>query len=248
MAAYLVLGTQDAEMMDRIGQNENGEWQSNMAYGALVARVLPDWLLGFFAAVVVGSILSTFNSVLNSAATLFSLDVFKKYIAPSASTKTVVRSGQICSLLVGIFAVVAAPMVFHGQSGVFDFFQGLNGVYFIPLLAIIMYGMFDRSADGTSALITLIVGLALMVAGTFFTGGDEGWLKFIFGRGYHYMGAVFASLLVLQFVLKTAGMKLSQPWVQEDVKAVDLTPWKPAPIVGGLLVVFALAIYIYFAQ
>ena len=62
------------------------------------------------------------------------------------------------------------------------------------------------------------------------------------------MGVVFASLLVLQFILKSAGLKRDEPWVQEDVQAVDLTPWKPAPVVGGLLVVFALAIYIYFAQ
>ncbi len=244
VAAYLVIGAQDSEMMEKVGQGEDGAWKANLAYGALVSRVLPEWLLGFFAAVVVGSILSTFNSVLNSAATLFSLDVFKKYISPNASTTTVVRSGQVCSLVVGIFAVVAAPMVFYGRDGVFDFFQGLNGVYFIPLLAIIMYGMFDRTANGTSALITLLVGLAFMVAGTFF---GDGWVNEIFFRNYHYMGAVFVGLLILQFVLCSSGMRRPEPWVQEDVQAVDLTPWKPAPIVGGLLTAFAIGIYVYFA-
>ena len=246
IAAYLVIGAEDPAMVEKVGKNDKGDWQSNMAYGALVARVLPEWLLGFFAAVVVGSILSTFNSVLNSAATLFSLDVYKKYIAPNASTKMVVRSGQICSLLVGIFAVIAAPLVFHGQSGVFDFFQGLNGVYFIPLLAILLYGFIDRNANWLSALITLLVGLVLMVVGTFLPGGHDGWLQSTFGRGYHYMGAVFAGLLILQFVLKCAGMRRAEPWVQKDVGAVDLTPWKHAPVVGGLLVLFALTIYIYF--
>ena len=247
VAAYLVIAAQDEQMIQAVGKNEEGAWVANRAYGALVARVLPDWLLGFFAAVVVGSILSTFNSVLNSAATLFSLDVFKKYISPSASTQSVVRSGQICSFVVGLFAVVSAPEIFHGQQKVFDFFQTLNGVYFIPLLAIILYGMFDRMANGLSAMITLLAGLGLMVVGTFYGGGDEGWLQTTFGSSFHYMGAVFVLLLVLQYVLRVTGMKRKEPWIQKDAQAVDLTPWKPAPWVGALLVVFALGIYVYFA-
>ena len=247
VAAYLVLDMQDPQMIEAIGQDKDEEFVANRAYGALVARVLPDWLLGFFSAVIVGSILSTFNSVLNSAATLFSLDVYKKYLRPDAPMKNVVRSGQVCSLIVGVLSMIAAPLIFYNREGVFDFFQTLNGVYFIPLLAVIMFGMFNKRVDETSALITLFVGLALMILGTFFGGGDDGWLKSIFGSGFHYMGAVFASLLVLQFALGAAGMQRAEPYIQVDAELVDLTPWKPAPIVGGVLVGLALAIYVFFA-
>jgi SSS family solute:Na+ symporter len=249
LAAYLVIGAEDAEMVAAVGKNEEGAWVAERAYGALVSRVLPDWLLGFFSAVVVGSILSTFNSVLNSSATLFSLDVYKKFINPDASMKAVVRSGQICSFIVGTFAVIVAPIVFFGQDKIFGFFQSLNGVYFIPLAAIILMGMFNKWVDGKSAVITLLVGLAMMVAGTFFSNGDPGWVKSIFKSGYHYMGFVFVVLLILQSVLSFGmGMKRDEPYVQADAKAVDLTPWKPAPIVGGLLVVLAASIYAFFAM
>ncbi len=249
LAAYLVIGAEDAEMVAAVGKNEEGAWGAERAYGALVSRVLPDWLLGFFSAVVVGSILSTFNSVLNSSATLFSLDVYKKFINPDASMKAVVRSGQICSFIVGTFAVIVAPIVFFGQDKIFGFFQSLNGVYFIPLAAIILMGMFNKWVDGKSAVITLLVGLAMMVAGTFFSNGDPGWVKSIFKSGYHYMGFVFVVLLILQSVLSFGmGMKRDEPYVQADAKAVDLTPWKPAPIVGGLLVVLAASIYAFFAM
>jgi SSS family solute:Na+ symporter len=250
MAAYLVLGISDAEMVQAV--EEDGKLIADRAYGALVSRVLPSWLLGFFAAVVVGSILSTFNSVLNSAATLFSLDVYKKYLNPKASTKSVVRSGQICSFAVAVFAVIAAPQIFYGQERIFGFFQTLNGVYFIPLLAIIMVGMFHHFANGMSALITLLVGLGLMVIGTFFTGEDkvneiDGWLADTFVSPFHYMGAVFALLIVLQLALSAMGMKRSEPYVQEDKGLVDLTPWKPAPFVGGALILLVLGIYALFA-
>ena len=247
VAAYLVIGAEDPEMVQAVGTDAEGKWKSSRAYGALVARVLPEWLLGFFAAVVVGSILSTFNSVLNSAATLFSLDVYKKYIAPNASTKSIVRSGQICSLVVGALAVWAAPIVFYGKQGVFDFFQSLNGIYFIPLLAIIMFGLFNKRVNEQSALITLVVGLGLMIVGTFFVGGDGGWLKSIFGSPFHYMGAVFAILIALQAILGAKGMNNEIPWEQKDAGVVDLTPWKFAPLVAGILVAMTIAIYALFA-
>ncbi|MDG1874411.1 MAG: solute:sodium symporter family transporter [Mariniblastus sp.] len=262
VAAYLVIGAEDPEMIASVGQDEKNNWDANNAYGALVSRVLPEWLLGFFAAVVVGSILSTFNSVLNSSATLFSLDVYKRYIKPDASTKSVVVSGQICSFIVALFAAVAAPLIFYGQAGAFEFFQKLNGIYFIPLLAIILVGMFHKYVNGQSALITLLVGLGLMIVGTLFDGSAaavpatateaaipavNGWVKDIFVSNFHYMGAVFAFLIILQLILGATGARRDTPYVQKDAQAVDLTPWKPAPYVGGGLIVFALAIYVYFA-
>lgn len=248
IAAYLVATKPDFAAL--VGGD------SNKSYGALVNYVLPDPLVGFFAAVVVGSILSTFNSVLNSAATLFSLDVYQKYVNPDASTKQLVWSGQICSLIVAILAVIAAPTFFHGRDHIFGFFQKLNGVYFIPLLAIMMVGMLNRRADGRSALIALVVGLVAMSLGTFFPGAvtDEtgqvtqpGWLVEWFVSGYHYMGFVFLALVSLQLILSHLGMRREEAYEQLDAKAVDLTPWGPAPYVGSGLVLLVIAIYGYFA-
>ena len=203
-AAYLTLATKDPEMVNAV--MVDGEPVATRAYGALVSRVLPGWLLGFFAAVVVGSILSTFNSVLNSSATLFSLDVYKKYINRDASMQKVVRVGQICSFVVAVFAVIAAPIFFHGRDGVFGFFQKLNGVYFTPLCAIMLIAMFNKTANGKSALITIFVGLVMMVLGTFlsdFGGVDLGetglwfWLSLHGCRvGLFARVAVVAELLV----------------------------------------------------
>ena len=231
--------TQDEAFAAEVGD------KADRAYGALVKTVLPEPLIGFFAAVVVGSILSTFNSVLNSSATLFSLDVYKS-LNPNASMKQIVRSGQLCSLVVAIFAVATAPTVFHGRDAIFGFFQKLNGVYFIPLLAVIMVGMFNRRVNGMSALLTLIVGLAAMAAGTF-SPSVSAWASDSLGSGYHYMGLVFVSLVVLQLALGACGMRRDTPFERPNVQAVDLTPWKPAPIVGTLLCAFALGLYVYFA-
>ena len=66
------------------------------------------------------------------------------------------------------------------------------------------------------------------------------------GPAWTVVLAVFVFLVVLQLVLGATGARRETPYVQVDAKLVDLTPWKPAPYVGGFLVIFAAAIYIYF--
>lgn len=232
-AAYIA--TQNPDFAEQIGGEDS------KVYGALVRLVLPEPLTGFFAAVVVGSILSTFNSVLNSSATLFSLGVYQRMLRPDASHREVVRSGQICSAVVALFAVVFAPLVFMNVEGIFGFFQKLNGVYFIPLLAVILFGLFNKTANGATAFITICVGLVAMVVGTFFI--DFGTML---GSGYHYMGVVFLSLIILQAILGTF-MRRDSPYVQRDAGLVDLTPWAPAPYVGIMLILSVLGIYAWFA-
>lgn len=222
----------------------DGSYDDSKVYGSLVRLVLPAPLTGFFAAVVVGSILSTFNSVLNSSATLFSLGIYKKTINRNATTEQVVKSGRWCSAIVAVFAAVSAPVIFLGIEGIFGYFQKLNGVYFIPLLAAILVGMFNKTANGRSATISIIVGLVIMIWGTFF---GEAFIGKVFGSGYHFMGAVFLGLVIFQLILGTF-LKRSAPYVQQDAKLVDLTPWKPAPIVGGIMIAVVLVLYLALAR
>lgn len=221
----------------------DGEVDGSRVYGSMVRFVLPTWLTGFFAAVIVGSILSSFNSVLNSSATLFSLGVYKKAIKPDASTRAVVASGRWCSALVALFAAMSAPLIFMGRDSIFDYFQKLNGVYFIPLLAIILVGMFHKTASAKSAIISVAVGLLVMILGTFF---DGGLVDRVFGSGYHFMGAVFVGVVLLQLVLARS-MKRDTPYVQQDAGVVDITPWPLAKPVGIALIVLVLGIYAFFA-
>ena len=263
--AAMYLATQNVEF-DKSLIGDDNKFDGSLVYGSLVREVLPAPLTGFFAAVLVGSILSTFNSVLNSSATLFSLGVYKTTINPDASHKDVVRSGRICSAAVAVFAAIAAPLVFMGRDGIFGYFQKLNGVYFIPLLAIILVGMFNKRASGKSAIITATVGLVVMLWGTFLDGsvsektevtgtyeegfvttitqeGVSGWVGNIFGSGYHFMGAVFLGLIALQLLLGQF-MRRETPYEQKDAGVVDLTPWKYAKPVGAVLVTTVLLIYI----
>ena len=107
-----------------------------------------------------------------------------------------------------------------------------------------MFGFFNKTANGQSAFITAIIGLLIMIWGTF--PGSQVVEK-TFGSGFHFMGAVFAGLVILQLILGSF-MKRPAPYVQQDAKAVDLTPWKYAKPVAAVLFVTIIAIYIALAD
>ena len=74
----------------------------DMIYPELIKKVLPPTLVGIFAAIIMGAVLSTFNSVLNSAATIFSMDIYRGYFYKNASEKQLVKVGKYLSAISSI--------------------------------------------------------------------------------------------------------------------------------------------------
>jgi len=104
---------------------------SNDAYPELVKAVLPDYLVGFFAAVLFGAILSSFNSVLNSSVTLFGIDVYKQHINKEASEAIVVKYGKIFGVCLAIAAMFIAPLIEKADS-IFYYLQQVNDNSGVP--------------------------------------------------------------------------------------------------------------------
>lgn len=222
----------------------DGSVDPDGAYGSLVQAVLPKPLVGFFAAVVLGAVLSSFNSALNSTATLFSLGVYATMLKPQASEKDVIRSGYIFGWIVAIAAMIVAPMLTNAGS-IFGYLQKMNGLYFIPIFAVVVMGLLNKKVPSWSANVALIAGFSAIALGYFVPSFDA----FINAKihGFHFLGLVFASLVLLMFVASKVSPR-AEAWVQEDAKAVDLTPWKLAVPMGAFLVITALSVYVAFAD
>ena len=211
------------------------------AYGTLVRNVLPVWLTGFFAAVMVGAILSSFNSALNSTATLFSLGVFKGLLKPDASQSQVIAAGKWCGWLVAIAAMSSAPLL-AGQESIFGYLQKMNALYFIPIFSVMLVGMYSKYVPAEAANLALIVGFAAIGLGYFVFDDFVNRM-----HEYHFIGAVFAALVALMLAIGAARPR-STPYQQEYSGDVDLTPWPLAKPLGLALVLWVLWIYYYFAD
>ena len=92
----------------------------DMIYPELIKKVLPLGLVGLFAAVIMGAVLSTFNSVLNSAATIFSIDFYKKHIDKNVSENKLVKVGKLTTLILAIFAIIVAPIMANAPDGLYQ--------------------------------------------------------------------------------------------------------------------------------
>ncbi len=216
---------------------------SDKAYGSLVNLVLPAPLKGFFAAVLLGAVLSSFNSVLNSICTLFSLNFYKPYINPAADDRKVVRIGQYFGFTVMVISIIIAPMLASAGS-IFNYLQNMNGLTFIPLLAVVFIAMITKKVPAAAAKTALLAGIAVIAIG-YFVPPFNNWVKVI--GNYHFLAIVFVLMLVTMLVWSKVAPQ-PVPFEEKDAGVTDLTPWKyRTPAAIGLVVIVAL-IYVCFAD
>ena len=215
----------------------------DQAYGALVNQVLPDEMNGFFAAVMIGAILSSFNSALNSACTLFSLGLYKSVLRPAATEEQVVRSGKTFGWVIAILSMAIAPML-EGQVSIFGYLQKMNGMYFIPIFAVVLVGMLSRRAPPLAAKFGMLGGITIITLGYFVPP-----FSFIAGsmHDFHFLGLVFAWLVITMLVIGEVAPRESE-FVQEDVGAVDMQPWWLVRPAGFALIALIITIYATFAD
>jgi len=239
---------------------------SDLAYPELVRAVLPKSLVGFFAAVLFGAILSSFNSVLNSSVTLFGIDIYKQHINKEANEKTVVKYGKIFGICLALAAMFIAPLIANAGS-LFNYLQQINGIYSIPILTIIVVGYLTKRVPAIAAKIGIITGSVMYIISQFVIGPnkvekaleaarasgitDPGALRMVEAEAYphflHVMAMLFAANILLMLIIGKFYPN-KEAYVQEYTEQVDIEPWKHVKLAGGIITVVVISIYIYFAK
>ena len=209
--------------------------KQDMIYPELIKKVLPVGLVGVFAAIVMGAVLSTFNSVLNSAATIFSIDVYKRHINKDISDSKLVKVGKLTSTILAIFAIMVAPMVANAPDGLYQLLQQLNGIFFIPIASIMLAGFFLKKISATGAKAALIVGLTFYILCTFIFKVD---IHFV-----HIWGIEFLLNLAVMFGVSHF-FPVSKEFKIKDLHILEMKPWKHAKTMSIVLCVVTVLIYV----
>ena len=212
------------------------------AYPTLVREVLPATLVGFFAAVLFGAILSSFNSALNSSVTLFGVDIYKEYVNKEADEKQTVKVGKRFGIGLALASMTIAPFIANAPDGLFGYLQEVNGCYSIPILTIIVVGYLTKRVPAIAAKIAILSGVILYTVSQFVLAPN-------YGTDYPHFLHVMAILFVFNVLLMLLIGKLyprDTDYVQEYTKQVDITQWKYAKPVGLLVVIIVVSTYIYF--
>lgn len=212
----------------------------DLAYPALIRDVLPEYAMGFFLAVLLGAVFSSFNSLLNSAATLFCLDIYlplKKGVVDDAS---LVRIAKLTSVVIAIISFFIAPLLQFAPEGLWQIMRIFTGFYNIPIIAIVLVGLFTRRVPPIGP--KLVIGFHL-VAYTL--------LQFVFNESIniHFLH-LYAVLFVVEVsIMLTTGhfYPLKSAYSFKPRQRVDMTPWEFAPACAITLMSTVFAVYILFS-
>lgn len=210
----------------------------DLAYAYLVGRVLPTGLVGFFGAVVFGAVLSSFNSALNSASTMFCINIFKPIFNTSVSDEKLVKIGKIFGTVVCIFSIFVAPQIANAPTGLYDFMRSVMGFFNIPTLAVVLMGFATKYVPAIGAKIAIAF---FMISYSLYT--------FVFDIPIHFLhvfGILFVGCIIIMLVAGKIKPR-ETPYVQIDVGAVDLTSWKYAKPISAVVCITIVYAYVVFS-
>jgi SSS family solute:Na+ symporter len=135
--------------------------EADKGYVAMLQMLVPVGLRGLFLAALFGAIQSTVNSVLNSTATIFTLDIYKRLIRREASEKHLVRMGIWSSVVILLISIVLAGFVNRFEKSLFVYIQSLYAFFAPPFAAVFLLGILFRRINALGASTAVILGFLL---------------------------------------------------------------------------------------
>jgi len=208
---------------------------ADQAYPIMIRELLPAGLTGIMFAALFGAVMSSLDSMLNSAATIFTIDLFKKFREPHASPARLVRIGRTATAALVVVGCLWAPVVASAGS-VFEYIQMFWGFISPAIVAVFVFGLTNRRTPPYAAKGAMILGVPVY----------GGLLWFLPGVAFlHHMMITFLVLAAFM-AIATSNSSFMAP-VHEDSEApIDMTPAPGAKWLGGSVVLGAAVLYAIF--
>ncbi|MCR4681145.1 MAG: sodium/solute symporter [Bacteroidales bacterium] len=146
----------------------NGALNNDNAYPWLISTFIPIGLKGLVLAALAAAIISSLASMLNSTATIFTMDIFKPYLAPKVSIKigrdaNLVTVGRIAAAVALIVACIIAPLL--GNVGqMFQYIQEYTGLVSPGILALFLLGLFWKKTTNKGAITGVVLSIPIALA------------------------------------------------------------------------------------
>lgn len=119
-------------------------------------KLLPHGLLGIAFAALVAAIASSLSSMSNSVSTIFTMDIYKKSVNPTASEHKLVFIGRATAFVAMVIAVLLAKPLVGKSEQAFQFIQEFTGFFTPGIVVIFLFGFFWKKATANSALAAAI--------------------------------------------------------------------------------------------
>jgi len=211
---------------------------SDAAYPLLIRNLIPTGVRGFIFAAISGAVISSLASMLNSASTIFTIDLYKRHLKKDASPHSLVTVGRITTLLFVIIGCTIAPQLGNPKfKGIFNYIQEFQGFISPGILAAFVFGLIFKRTPAAAAVAAIV--LNVPVYGVLYLAASD-HIAFL-----NRMAITFASLIAVMAVI-TYLKPLKEPVVMPVREGIDM---KPAPTVlwlGGIVIAVTITLYIIF--
>jgi len=209
----------------------------DQAYPMLIRNLIPVGMRGFIFAAISGAVISTLASVLNSASTIFTIDLFKRHFRKNASQTLLIGIGRIMTIIFVVIGCLIAPKLADPRfKGIFHYIQEFQGYISPGILAAFVFGFIVRRTPPAAGVTALL--LTVPVYGIL-------QLKFSNIAFLNRMAITFAALILVMAVI-TAFKPLREPKVMPVKADFDMKPTPSVLWLGGAVIVAVVAFYIIF--
>jgi SSS family solute:Na+ symporter len=207
---------------------------ADQAYPVMIREILPVGLTGIMFAALFGALMSSVDSMLNSAATIFTMDLYKRLWRREKSSRHYMIIGRVATGVLALIACLWAPLVAN-MGSVFQYIQMFWGFVSPGIVAVFLFGLFSPRTPPLAANGAMILGIPIYGVLLWFL-PEVAFL--------HHMMITFLLLATYMGAL-TAMRPLSEPRTL-PVSNLDVERMKGEKIYGGLIVAATAVLYIIF--
>ena len=219
------------------GDQMTGGSGTDAAYPLLIKNLVGPGVRAFIFAAISGAVISSLASMLNSASTIFTMDLFKRHWKKDASQKALIWTGRVSTAVFVVIGMFIAPKLGDPRfMGIFTYIQEFQGYISPGILAVFVFGMIFKRAPAAAG----VTGLLLTVPVYGFLQWQFGEIAFL-----NRMAITFVVILVTMFVI-TKLKPLPEPRVMPVREEFDMRPAPSVVWLGVLVIVITLALYVIF--
>ena len=219
-------------------------YKYDAAYPILIRNLIYPGIRGLMFAAIAGAVISSLASMLNSASTIFTMDLYKRLVAANAPQRRLIVIGRLMTLLFVIVGCLLAPALGHPRfKGVFNFIQEFQGYVSPGIVAAFLVGFIVKRAPAAAGVVALVISAPIY-----------GLLHYFFGTNgaagveIHFllrMTITFAAVTAVMVAIRLVA-PMDEPKTIPVKQDFDATPSPLALALGAAVIAGVVAFFVVF--
>jgi len=208
------------------------------AYPMLIKHLIPVGLRGFVFAALAGAVISSLASMINSASTIFTMDIYKRHIQKQASQRSTLLVGRLATIVIVLIGGSIAPSLGNPKfRGIFHFIQDFQGYVTPGILACFLFGFFSPRTSARAAITGLLINVPIY-----------GLLHLPMFDHIAFLNKMAITFLLIVGVLFafTILSPLKKPKVMKITPNIDMSRSRAVYWIGAAIVAVTISLYLVF--